>query len=133
MMAMPPAYSRGKPPRRHGLATIVVLITAAMLGLLAVTMIRVTRNDQLRTSAACGRRITRQAAAGAAHRGVVMLRRQPALRGRLAAGGPEAGVGIATAVDITQMPNGDLQVTATAVYGSSSWKETIVVDPTRLE
>ncbi len=118
--------------RRRGIAMLVVMIMAGVVGVLAVTMLRVSRNDQLRTSVEQQRRVARCAAQGAAHRGVAMLRRDPTLRGPVAVAGPEIGIGIVSSVSIAQNATGHLTVLATAQYQGTIVREQIVVDPSRL-
>ncbi|XZE51833.1 hypothetical protein SH139x_003499 [Planctomycetaceae bacterium SH139] len=117
---------------RRGIAMLVVMIMAGVVGVLSVTMLRVSRNDQMWTTVEQQRRVARCAAQGAAHRGVAMLRRDPTLRGPVAVTGPEIGIGVVSSVSIATNATGQLTVFSTAQYQGTIVREQIVVDPSRL-
>ena len=97
---------------RRGVAIIYVFVIATFVGAIGVAVARVSRNETLIVSSEQRSYIAKAAATGAAHRGVALLRRDPRLIGAIAVRGPEASLGVTTAVDVSQRSDGKLVVSA---------------------
>lgn len=119
-------------PKKEGMAIIFVIIVIGMIVMSTVTVLRVSRNDSLLANAERNRRIARCAAQGAAHRGLTVLRRTPALRGAMNVTGPERAIGVLTTVQITDNGLGQIVVSANASFNGANSVQTILVDPSRL-
>lgn len=111
---------------------LVVMVVAGAIGMLAITMLHVSRNNQLLASAEHQHRVARCAAQGAVHRGIAMLRRNPGLRGPVSQAGPEVNVGVVSVTSISTNLAGQIVISSTAQYQGAVSRQQIIVDPSRL-